>query len=681
MNRRYWSLLSVLILFASLTLPGSAVAATSYAGLRAQSGSVGQTTSLVAPRIGGEFVFSATDPNGYGDDGGIVIKAPNGWWVRKFAHTLADPVKLDWFEVVEGQNVTTILGQLGFTYKPKLYVQAPTVPMTLQMDPVDFKAIGITNFALLESDAKVSIQQTGDRPVLFYFENMKELVFGTDRQKASRDEYNLTLVGTWTWTNRDTVEGSALVHIMNQDTSAPPFYFRFNTRYPKQASIRMDGASGPEVAHVSGRFEGGGMTFGHLRGEIRFEDALVSDPLGYAHGWTGDTAGTVDKALSDVRVLGVTTVYSKKVTGSLELRYGGAHFGSFFVDQLGNGASEPFVIHSNDYGYTGPNALGFAEGVMLKNPWFMTFGVKFDGMGVDEPSLRNIKLVQKDQYGRGASLRKVFLEASQVDDNANGSEAVNSYTTWTLVDIDGLMATNGVGAHPDDRTHHMIYQGDGVNPAHRNGLLQLMLHDTARNGMFHNISIEPFGYDYWQYDRHPKYEDGSHNTVLDALLTGKLYVKYKKPPANGNRATNVTFLGLAREVINVAAGASLEATNICAPAGSTIGGGGNVTVNGRSVALPYVLQASDCSYEISGFGAYPGSTGLSGPSPDPQNSLNTDLARPSPERQTSSPGIGSARDNDLNRDGKVPDREEFRKPMPKEASGVRELNPRSSWGW
>jgi len=594
MSRQHARLIGIFLLVASLFLPEMAIAATSYAGLRAQSGAIGQTTTLTAAWIGGEFAFSATDPNGYGDDGGIVIQAPNGWWVRQFSHTLADPVRLDWFEVADGRNITTILGHLGFAYKPKLYVQAPTVAMTLQLDPVDFAAIGTTNFAFLESDAKVSIQQTGDRPVLFYFKNMKELVFGTDQKKASRDDYNLTLVGNWSWTSRASTEGGALVHIESQDTSVPAFYFRFNTKNPKEQSIRMYGGSGPQVAYVSGRFQGGGMTFGHRAGEIRFEDALVSDPLGYTHGWTGTATGAVDQALSNVRSIGVTTVLNKKVTGSLELQYGGTHFGSFFVDQLGNGPSDPFVIYSKDYGYTGPNELGLPEGVKLQNPWFMTFGVKFDGMGIEQAGLRHIKLVQKDNYGPANSLRRVVLEAAQCDDVANCSATSDSYTTWTLVNVSGIAETNGVGNHPDDRTHHMIYQGDGVNPAHNKGLLQLMLYDTAKDGQFDSISIEPFGYNWWTYDRHPTYEDGSHNRVQNVVMTGKLYVKYKKPPANDNRADNVTFTGAAREVINVAAGASLAATNICAPPGSTIGGGGEVTLNGKTLTLPYTVQASDC---------------------------------------------------------------------------------------
>jgi hypothetical protein len=610
MNRRYWSLFNVLILFASLTLPGTAIAATSYAGLRAQSGSVGQTTSLVAPRIGGEFVFSVTDPYGYGDDGGIVIRAPNGWWVRKFAHTLTDPVKLDWFEVVEGHNVTTILGQLGFTYKPKLYVQVPTVPMTLQMDPIDFAAIGITNFAFLESDAKVSIQQTGDRPLLFYFKNMKELVFGTDQKKASRDDYNLTLVGNWTWTSRSTEEGGALVLIETQGNDAPPFYFRFNTKYPKQASIRISGgAGGPQVAHISGRFIGGGMTFAHMAGEIRFEDAYVADPLGYAHGWTGTEAGAVDKAWSDPRVLGVTLIYSQKVTGLLELQYGGTHFGSMYADQFGIDPSNPLVIIARDYGYTGPNELGLPSGVKLQAPWYWAVSVKFDGLKTEAQGRRWIKLAADDPRGAPDYLTRVLLEASQLDDNPNGNAAQTSYIRWTLANITRHFSTNNTGWHPDDRIHGMIYQGDGVNPAQISGSISLGLRDIVENGQFHDLVVQPWLY----YDKHPGYEDGSHNIIRNVALTGRVAVKYQKPPANDNLLENVTWLGSAREVMRVDAGASVSANNLCAPAGSTIGGGGSVTVNGQAVTLPYKLQPSDCLYAITVFGASPGSSLSIGP--------------------------------------------------------------------
>jgi hypothetical protein len=571
-----------------LLFPLSGAGAVSYSDLRRLPGTAGQTVTVTAPDIVGAFSFVADDPNGYGDDGGVVIRAPNGWWLRNFAHTQTDPVRLDWYQLGDGQDVTEILMILARAYKRKLYVKVPERPMILRLRPIDFGALGIRYFALLESSSQVELRQVGSGSDLFRFADMRQLIIGTAVQKGSRDDYNLTLVGTWAWNHRAGTEGGALVKIDAQNGKAPPFHLRFNTRNSLHASIRMYGNGGPAVTHVSGRFEGGGMTFGHRQGEIRFEDAYVADPVGYAHGWKGTTEGSVDKSLSNVRVLGVTTVLSKKVTGSLELRYGGAHFGSFFVDEFGNGPDDPFVIVTRDYGYTGPNDAGRAVGVRLQRPWFMTFAVKFDGMGIEQPGKRHIKLVQEDTAGPANSPRRVFLEAAQCDDVANCSATANSFTTWTLVNIDGDMDTNGVGAHPQDRSHHMVYQGDGVHPAQIAGTLTLHHHDTARDGQFHSIVIQS-----WPHS-HPGQSDGSHNAIVSVRLTGTISVNFAKRPADNNRVENVTWLGEPREVMRVAAGASVSAANLCAPAGSSIGGAGSVRIGGRSVQLPYELQSSDC---------------------------------------------------------------------------------------
>ncbi len=138
-----------------------AVITDGYADLRARAGSLGhiyQLRSSINPLIDGDFVFTTTDPFMLGEDGGTVIKAANGWWVRQFAHTQTEPIELDWFQLCEGANITSLLERLRDTHgaAKHLHVRAPSVPMTLRLGFVSFAEW--KTFSFLESDAAVAIK-------------------------------------------------------------------------------------------------------------------------------------------------------------------------------------------------------------------------------------------------------------------------------------------------------------------------------------------------------------------------------------------------------------------------------------------------------------------------------------------------------------------------------------------
>ena len=137
----------------------------SYTELRALGGSSGDVAVLTCPAkrvINGTFDRAGADPNGNGDDGGIVIQGAGGaWWVRRFAHTLDDPIRLDWYELKNNDDITTLLKNLARAYTPTLHVKVPCTAMTLYCHYVDMSApalpTNITTFSLLESDAPVTI--------------------------------------------------------------------------------------------------------------------------------------------------------------------------------------------------------------------------------------------------------------------------------------------------------------------------------------------------------------------------------------------------------------------------------------------------------------------------------------------------------------------------------------------
>ena len=60
--------------------------------------------------VAGNFEWQADDPYSNGDDGGLVIAATDGWWVR----LTVDIVRLDWFEeVLQDADITALLSRLA----------------------------------------------------------------------------------------------------------------------------------------------------------------------------------------------------------------------------------------------------------------------------------------------------------------------------------------------------------------------------------------------------------------------------------------------------------------------------------------------------------------------------------------------------------------------------------------
>ena len=59
--------------------------------------------------IAGNFEWQADDPYGNGDDGGLVIAANDGWWVRVVGTT----INMDWYEIADYGDITVALQQIS----------------------------------------------------------------------------------------------------------------------------------------------------------------------------------------------------------------------------------------------------------------------------------------------------------------------------------------------------------------------------------------------------------------------------------------------------------------------------------------------------------------------------------------------------------------------------------------
>lgn len=597
--------LVAIMVVAFAALPFVVLAASSYEDLRALPGSVGQVETLTASAMSGTFAFATADPHGAGDDGGIVIKAPNGWWIRQFAHTIDDPIELDWYQLSDGESISALLSSLAGAYAPRLYVRMPNSNITLRDDSgfVNWSAdYGIHEFALLEADAETELELGNpDLRTAWQFEDMSVLVIGSNSAKDNRDDHRLTIIGPWKWDQRGETDESRFVGsvgmitvIQSADNNAD-LIFRFDSKYPMSCTVYV-GGHGDRNTYFSGvhRFGGCLSTGGQYSGRVHFEDAYVSDELGFGFGWEGRDDGDISRAIAHWNGQRSTQVAgggiaaeTLEVTGKVTAQYGNAGFNFFFVDKLGSSEEDPFLLNIRDYGWTGPNELGKPVGVALGDPIPNVHPIKSDGLGEAVPGWRYVYVREQNQWGKNPKLhRRIwFAENAQCDDNPNCRGTYTTNTTWTYANADGSHYYQN-GTHVDDRIGDNVVQGDGLSPAMTDGMLVLVHNDTARYGQFHDIFIQTVT------DQGPPYfDDGSGNAIENVTLSGMLSIA---PSEGSNSARNLTFIGAQREVIKIGGGATLEVDNVCAPSGSTVGGDGVLMVAGSPKTLPYTLEAADC---------------------------------------------------------------------------------------
>ena len=563
--------------------PTRAATVQGYEELRSTPGDRGSMVQLEAPGIGGTFDWARKDPRGQGDDGGLVIRAPQGWWVRRFRQSLDAPIELDWFQPREGTDITPWVRALAKEHGPDLFLRVPSAPMTLQMHPTDLGSLGIRRFALLESGVPVTIRQASEG-VMLRLEGLTSLVMGSLAPKGGNDPCRLTLEGTWTWDNRRMGEQECLLEAVGVGARRPleRIDLRFNTRNPRGQGFRVSGQGREtDVYHLAGHHENSGLYVGMMQGTTEYEDLRVSDPLGAGMGWKGGRDGATartreERPFGNIRGRGAAAIYGTRIQGRITLEHGGAHWGSMFARSYGNGSGSPLVVTFRDLGYSGPNAHGRPEGVRMQPAWFLWIAGKFDGQRGTAPGDRHLKFVFENTHGTYAPSYGFFLEASQLDDNAAGSGTQTCHNTFTLVNGAGLMGGTAAGKHPEDDIHHNIWQGTPDQPAMVDGRLVISHHDTVRDGRFHDLSLE----------RLQNGRGGLGNTLTNLVLTGRVVVN---PGVRDTSVRRVTWTGARREVLRIGVGATVDASGLVAPTGSVIAGEGALLLDGRPTRLPHVF--------------------------------------------------------------------------------------------
>jgi hypothetical protein len=596
-----------------------------YAALRATAGSGGETAEVTATRYAGTFNWAASGA----DNGATIISdGAGGAWVRDWTHGASTPYDLGWDEdIVNNYNITSKLASLASTYAPSLYVKVPEEEMTLQCDRINWGLgqNGVTTLHFLESNQPVTVQMTGTDDVLWRMYDMLEIVTGSTSAKT-QDTCNLTFRGTYSLTNKgngDDVffpnyndnDGTGLIRTDFYVASATRryFYFRHNTQYPRDKAFRTYfwDVNVPYDVTISGKHQhGGGAQISGGRGydaNIHFEDAYFSDEFGRGAGWDYSSSGALTLANSKGRDanIGSTTGFPKsfytKVTGEITLQYGALGSNWFFVDQFGNGVDDPFIINKKDWMWTGPNDFG-DSGVSLDYPPYKLQTVKSDGLGIQGGTTnRNIKIVETNQLGAWTETNQyslVYFAENEAADDSGGAKVYTQYVTWTYVGVSGTHEIQN-GTSLGEVFADNIIQGDGVNIAQVAGQsgsgsgfrwrIDLGDRDTLRYGQFHDVRMGDYDPD--PLGTNQPFTDG---VIHDVSLTGWIWLDYS---GNTCTATNVRFLGSARQVVRLDGGTTLTMTNVHVPAdtGYTAEGSGTLIVNGQTKTLPYTFTSTDAT--------------------------------------------------------------------------------------
>lgn len=582
--------------------------------------------SVTDQYLAGSFSWSASDPYSAGDDGGLVIEATDGWWVRSHQYGADHPIDLGWYEsVTDEADITALLLSIAEIRSPVFSIRVPAYPCTLlwnEATTVDFTTTySIYEFCIYESNAPVTIHIMSPEMVAAWSFTGEFFRIGATVKKEA--DYLLSFLGTWTWDNRPVVDypdssiyasGHTALIMSSAASIARQSHLRCNAAKFVSDFVLFNTDANTTLS-IAGKYTYGAGLRVDVKGHVIYESCYVSDEVGRKCGWTGESDGLlIRNGWSHVRTGGAggvvtgATSGTAKISGEIIHQYGGAS-NYFFWDIVGNSINDPLVLIQKDFGITGPNDLGKPAGVsMMQHASYYNHYHKSDGFGPvskDIPDLRFFKLITSyddgEQLGPESWKSCFFIENAQGDDVSGAGATYTTEVTFILVNVRGLIWQQN-GTLPGDRIDTLHFMGDGINPAmiapagiSSNPTLVVALKSSVQYGQFVNLEL-------WDID-------GIIDTVT---VTGKIIVNGS---VNGWSVSDVTFLGSARNIIefryhaSLSQNATFDVNNIHAPVGSTItnasGAAGTFLLNGVQKTLPYTLQAGDIGTPVQAIPANP----------------------------------------------------------------------------
>lgn len=595
--------------------PVSTVA--SYAELRTKGQADADNYGFIYvadPYIEGKFTWSDYDPHGNGDDGGLVIAASGGgWWVRQFSYKRAYPIELDWFEgVVNNADITALFKRLAQDFTPYFYVRVPSRALKLIWSngtaTVDWSVTyGIQEFRLFESNAQVEIYIAAPDNKPAWQMNVSNFLLGSSTRKATYNDYTLTFTSTWTFDNRLFTDAVEFL------TPPPAIQLTMSQSYAISGTVRCNSAklqgnllylaNGCPLLDfkIGGKYRySSGVNF-NGPGVFDVESAYNSDECARKPGWTGTTAGLVNRNIGLARSGGIGGVVTgtqapttrAHIKGEIICQYGGGS-GFLFWDYIGTSINDPLIIRSIDRGFTGPNEFGKPAGVQLQqNAGYQNHVAKSDGFGkqsTNETNKRFFKLIGESAVpftsGATAWLDEFFMENNQADDVPGAGLTYTQHVTFIVVNCRGnIWQENGPliqgEEQPLDNIHFM---GDGVNPAwiaNSRSSLHMGKLNSLKYAKVDHVEVTDVG------------------NVLDTVNCTDFIKLYLDATVTADK---LTFSGTARNIINFSnlygnGSPAFTVTNLNAPVGSTVtqsvGMTAVFTLNGTVRTLPYTIVVGD----------------------------------------------------------------------------------------
>lgn len=352
------------------------------------------------------------------------------------------------------------------------------------------------------------------------------------------------------------------------------------------------------------------------------ERTVVTDPYVRMSGWQGQVvAGTVEglpMACADgnqdqLRGGAIAAYYSSKMTGGVTLQYGNYGFVQRYSQRVGNGVKDPFIVRLQDVGVTGPVERPCPTGFTCapgSRPRLFGDVNYFKGDPHHSPDtggfLRFMRIhTLTPRYGLGLTVKG----RAGCADSANSSDGGGDEGNWLrfenggvsfptrdwMVELAGDWRLVSQGGKWNRTLDNLIAFGsyEDSGQSYRNGMRladgaqvldKFVMRDTTTitgPGTYNNLET---GQGYGT-------ATCRNNTVTNTNVNGVITAT-----CGTLTVSNVKFNGAARAVITVSAGASVVASALCVPAGSTIAGAGTLTYDGAAKTLPYtVTPATGCN--------------------------------------------------------------------------------------
>jgi hypothetical protein len=545
------------------------------------------------------------------------------------------PFDLDACNLVAGDDIAVLLTDIE-TEWGAVYVRAPSKPLSvIHGGSTNW---GSTVFLFLEDGSNLNTLSithvpTSDVRTMWDFSDISTV-------KVGGPNLSMTFIGTHPGlgVGEDGQQDALLAFTQSGSSNGVLADIRANFYKTYKSGLYFSGPQSETSStgdilqvNIAGVFTGSGFNVngGVYDVWVDPDRTVVMDPWMRGVGWDGGVAGTYlgtpygcsDLARYEYRNFPpAKTLFVHKITGGVTLQYGHAIADMFVNYQIGNGASDPFILRLKDWGFSGPIGLtGYPSGVLGKMVALRTGPIKHDPLWDHGTGLRHLRIVQlPSTYGNGTWTSGISsgCAVGNLTSNAGGTSAgyvwqpeasrdnstslqfvtayvdvtFSGFTEWWGLGSTGTYAL-GAGESPDssaseptpDRSFgHTLRVASGTQMP---GVVTMMdtTTITGPGSWYRPVITEwvtaPGGVTITPHD----------NTIINTRVHGYVTVGDN---ATNTLISNVEFTGSATALITVEGG-DVTLENLCIAAGKQITGSGTVDYEGLDLGtLPYTFPST-----------------------------------------------------------------------------------------